>query len=395
MRDHHERRGVSEIVGVLLMLAIVVSLGTAVFALTSGGMASLRQNYAAAMSANGQAAVENFAVEQVTFTIGSPGVLATDGLATGCFGGPTQNAPCTATTTSGSAALTTTKSNDVVVVMLSAEDTGSVLRTVSGVAATGLTFLKRSGGTIPTSPFSDAEVWYAIASSPLSAASITVTMTGAVDDGSIVAFGVSGANTATPWDPNVSLPKAGTATAASIPSVSAVSTNNANDMVLGFTGVTTSSDPSFPTETAGAGYSLVTTKLNGNGVGGAEAAAEYKVVSSLQSSISVAFGTTTDALDNWVMVGDAIQAAPASTSGADVYVRNVGQVQTTLVSVYILDTTANSFVSQTTINTGVNAGTFVDIPRSTLAFTPTHGDAYQFTVTSSLGNSVIFNAKAN
>ena len=115
--------------------------------------------------------------------------------------------------------------------------------------------------------------------------SITVTISGAVDDASIMAFGVSGANTATPWDPNVSLPKAATATTASIPSVSAVSTSNANDMIFGFTGLLTSSDASFPTETAGVWVCVDHfSQVNGNGIGGSEAAAEYKVVSAAQSS---------------------------------------------------------------------------------------------------------------
>ena len=39
----------------------------------------------------------------------------------------------------------------------------------------------------------------------------------------------------------------------------------------------------------------------------------------------------------------------------------------------------------------LNAGAFVSIP---LTFTVAHGNTYSFTVTSQLGNSVIFNARA-
>ena len=74
--------------------------------------------------------------------------------------------------------------------------------------------------------------------------------------------------------------------------------------------------------------------------------------------------------------------------------RNVGSIQTTLVSVYIMDSTSSTFVSQTTISTALNVGTVVDIPHATLTFTPSHGHTYSFTVTSSLGNSVIYNAGA-
>ncbi len=82
------------------------------------------------------------------------------------------------------------------------------------------------------------------------------------------------------------------------------------------------------------------------------------------------------------------------TQGADVYVRNVGTIPTTLVSVYIVDQSSNTFVSQFTISTTVNVGTFADIPHTTLTFTPSHGHTYSFTVASSQGNSIIYNAKA-
>jgi uncharacterized membrane protein len=84
-----------------------------------------------------------------------------------------------------------------------------------------------------------------------------------------------------------------------------------------------------------------------------------------------------------------------SPQGADVYVRNVGALASTLVSVYIVDQSSGVFVSQVTISTALNVGTFVNIPHATLTFTPTHSHTYSFTVTSSLGNSVIYYAKAS
>ncbi|MBI3023365.1 MAG: hypothetical protein HYY68_06510 [Thaumarchaeota archaeon] len=83
----------------------------------------------------------------------------------------------------------------------------------------------------------------------------------------------------------------------------------------------------------------------------------------------------------------------SGTQGADLYVRNVGTIPITLVSVYIVDQSSNTFVSQFTISTTVNVGTFVDIPNTTLTFTPSPGHTYSFTVASSRGNSVIYNAK--
>ncbi len=386
----------SEIVGVILMLAIVISLGVIIFGFASAGMRTFSQGYSAGMKGKQNAVAETFTVEQVAFTIGSVGTLAPDGYAIGCFGAATQSAPCTSGTTSGSATLTTVHSNDVIIVLASNENQGGPLRTIaaSGVTAAGLSFLRRSGGSLSATPYSDAEVWYAIASSPLSSLAITVTLSGATDDCSIIAFGISGANTASPWDPNVSVPAGATGSTASIPTASGVSTTDANDMILGFAGVLTAGDASFPTETAGSGFSLVTTPVDGGGVGGSEASLEYKVVSATQSSSTVTFGTTTDSSDRWIMEADAIQASPAPTSGADVYVRNGGSIQTTLVSVYITDTTSGSFVSQTTVSTTVQVGTFVEIPHTTLTFTPTHGHTYSFVVSSSLGNSVVYQAEA-
>jgi hypothetical protein len=85
----------------------------------------------------------------------------------------------------------------------------------------------------------------------------------------------------------------------------------------------------------------------------------------------------------------------SGTAGADVYVRNAGTISSTLVSVYIADQSTNTFVAQVPISTAVNAGTVADIPHTTLTFTPSHGHTYSFTVTSSLGNSITFNAEAS
>jgi flagellin-like protein len=85
------------------------------------------------------------------------------------------------------------------------------------------------------------------------------------------------------------------------------------------------------------------------------------------------------------------------TTGASVYVRNVGTIASTLVSVYIVDQTTGTFVKQVPLTTAqgtLDAGTVLDISNTLLTFTPSHGQAYSFTVTSILGNSVTFDAEA-
>jgi hypothetical protein len=84
----------------------------------------------------------------------------------------------------------------------------------------------------------------------------------------------------------------------------------------------------------------------------------------------------------------------SGTTGADVYVRNAGNVASTVVSVYIVDQSTGTFVKQVAMSTAVNVGTVADIPHTTLTFAPSHGHTYSFTVTSSLGNSVTFDARA-
>jgi len=397
-----KRRAVSDVVATLLMTAVVVSLGVLAFTFASTGLGSLTQNFGGLMSNQGNAVAEKFVVEQVAFTTST---LAIDGSATGCFGGATQSAPCTAGTSSGAATLTTAGSTDVFVVEVANENVaGAVLRTVSNIACTsscptGLTsFARVANNTITSSPYDDAEVYWASATGAATSMVITVTLTGATSDASIVAFGVSGANTASPWDSNVALPALAKSTSGTTaPSVSGVSTSNAADMILGFSGILDSSTNVPPTETAGSGFTLIATQNDGGGTGKSEAAAEYNVVSATQSSLTVAFGTAVLSNNGWIMIGDAIKAATASTPGADVYVRNVGSIASTLVSVYIVDQSTSTFVEQvplTAAQGALNVGTVLDISHTLLTFTTLHGHTYSFTVTSSLGNSVIYNARA-
>jgi flagellin-like protein len=64
MSFHQKRRGVSDVIGVLLMLAVVVSLGVLVSAFADGGMASFSQGYGNAMAGQKSALSEKFNVEQ-------------------------------------------------------------------------------------------------------------------------------------------------------------------------------------------------------------------------------------------------------------------------------------------------------------------------------------------
>jgi flagellin-like protein len=373
------RRAVSDVVATLIMVAVVVSLGVVAFTFASTGLGTMTQSFTGLMSNQGNAVAEHYAVEQVSY---SSGGMVVEGATTAKF----------SSASSGFFTLSTSSSNDVIVVLVSNENQpGAVVRTVSTITATGLVFSAHSSGAgnqISTAPYVDAEVWSAIAASPLSSVLITVTLSGSTEAASIVAFGVSGANTGTPWDPHPALAVAKN-TASSLPTAS-VTTNNANDMILGFTGIGAAAGSS-TLESNTAGFTMIQQQLTAAGGDSSLAAAEYQLVSSVQSPISVAF---TAVNTNWVMIGDALQAAASSTLGADVYVRNVGPTSSTLVSVYVADQTTGLFVNQFAVNTALNAGTVFQLPHNAIAFTWVHGHTYSFTITSNLGNSVIYNARA-
>jgi len=190
-------------------------------------------------------------------------------------------------------ALTTTQSNDVIIVAAGG--------TQNGTAGTGMTVSGCSLSWTQKSFANDAvarevQLWYAVAASPLSACTITVTANGAWIVTGITAMGISGANTSTPFDPNGA--SSGTAHgASSAPTVSGISTSNANDILIGGVVAAGSGPP-----TAGSGF----TQLWNSGAVLPVLASEYEVVSSTQSGISLTFGGLSGA-SHWAMLAAAVQ----------------------------------------------------------------------------------------
>ncbi len=89
--------------------------------------------------------------------------------------------------------------------------------------------------------------------------------------------------------------------------------------------------------------------------------------------------------------------SPSLNSGASLYVRNLGTTASTLVSVFVVDQSTGAVVAQVPISAPLTSGALVDVSYtaySGLAFLPTPGQTYSFTVTSSLGNSVKYNTEA-
>jgi hypothetical protein len=143
------------------------------------------------------------------------------------------------------------------------------------------------------------EEWWAIAATALSSDTITLTAStfNAHEAFQLVVWGITGANTANPFDPNGALPATNSGNPTMTPNV-LVSTSNPNDMLLGLIG-----EGGFAaTYTAGSGLTLI------DSPGAKSGLAEFQVVSSTQSGVTVTLGANPG--QDWVMIGDAVQAAP-------------------------------------------------------------------------------------
>ncbi|MDG6988686.1 MAG: hypothetical protein JRN21_05095 [Nitrososphaerota archaeon] len=198
-----------------------------------------------------------------------------------------------------SAVLTTTGTSDVIYVIVGILNSKS--QTVLSVTdSSALTYTLRGSQNLGTSV--RIETWYAVTSSALSSDTITVGLNSPAD-AVVIAMGISGADTAFPFDPNLASPSttSGTGTSAS----TTVTTAFPNDFLVGV--VVSQNSPTF---TAGTGFTTVATVSPVTGT--VKAGAEYQAVTSLQSSATVS--VTLGSSENWVIVADAISAGTSPPS---------------------------------------------------------------------------------
>jgi hypothetical protein len=197
-------------------------------------------------------------------------------------------------TSSCSATLTTSNSPDVIIAIQGGDGSCGTAPT-----ATGLTFSLRateSGGDGDCT-----QEWYAIASTTLS--SLSISCHEGASAGGCYYFGISGANTVSPFDSHSGLPCESHSTTSSSPSC-IISTSNANDFLIGG-----ASDGNGESWTAGTGFSLVT----GTCASISRVCAEYQIVSTTQTSLAVTFTLGTPN-NFWDMVADAIVQASGGTT---------------------------------------------------------------------------------
>lgn len=235
--------------------------------------------------------------------------LALDGTATNSF----------TSTATGTVTVTTSDVNDVICVVVGIESTSGngAAATVNSVTATGLTFTKRSASTVHTNSnnYVNIELWTAPSASAVTSKVITVTCTStpAVDCAGIIAFGVNGANSiSSPWDSNANFPSE-SSSGTICPTVT-VNTSQAKDFILvaGVQGTTNNGS----SVVFGSPFTQIAVVGNPGGVNLVRFGVGYNIVSSTQSSLTVASNAGTSGLYNnsgtnaaFAVIADAITAS--------------------------------------------------------------------------------------
>ena len=218
--------------------------------------------------------------------------------------------------------VTTAHPNDLIVLFIStgqysASGCGSLPAPpviTSVIDAKGLTWHQRSTGTTTICEVSPGpadkgygfqthlEEWYTIASTPLSSDVISITAASVTSEIQDIEFGISGANTQSPFDSSNSLPCV--ATGYSTTPQCTLSTMSSSSMVIMGDAGPNGAGPD-------GGFSLIL--FSAESV--QDMSSEYQVFTSPQSGITVGFTAAYDTdiangNDTWVVIGDAIQAAP-------------------------------------------------------------------------------------
>ena len=214
---------------------------------------------------------------------------------------------------SGSVSLTTTQTNDVIYVAVAIKSTATA--TISGG---GLTWYSRGSRAVGTT--GQIYTFYAIASSTLSAASITATLS-TNRRFVLTAFAISGANTVSPFDSSLTTPASASGTSTT-PSVT-FTTSQTNDFIISTAFVNNN-----PTITLGTDYTLIANTAQSTQMRGVT---EYKTGSDSGSQTS---GYSLSNSNAWAIIGDAV--VPASQAVSAVVsvssTNSAGTTASTLVS---------------------------------------------------------------
>ena len=198
-----------------------------------------------------------------------------------------------------SASLTTTKTNNIIVAIVCIEGLNVVSNGITSVTASGLTFTKYTSNFFASTASVGynilQEVWYATASSILTAVSVTAS-TVVTDDATIVLMGVNGCNLSAPFDTGTSMPiNTSFAQGSTTKTVSGINTNSNNPLIIAswFTAVNN------VLNTLDTGYTLIQYVQNNGAVKWMYNFVEYKGVSGTAQSGATHSGATTTSTDVW------------------------------------------------------------------------------------------------
>lgn len=197
--------------------------------------------------------------------------------------------------------LSTSLSNDIIVALIFHNTRNSVgaPRACTSVDSATLGTFNRRGSQVSYhsgftgTPYIALDVFWALATSPLSSEVISASFDGNFDNGAGVFFGVNGCgNLSSPWDINGSLPGVvSDASGTSTPSIQPVSTNARGTLIFGFTG-TANEGGDNNAVTAGGDFSFLAERREVGGSSWSRCGAVYKGVSSAQANSTVPFGHT-------------------------------------------------------------------------------------------------------
>jgi flagellin-like protein len=105
------------------------------------------------------------------------------------------------------------------------------------------------------------------------------------------------------------------------------------------------------------------------------------------------FTTSGNALSERLVIEQVTFNESGGNLGANIYVRNVGGIPSTIAAIYVNNVTASALVlsDQISPQTQMNVGSFKNYA---ITFTPDDGSVYSFTISTTLGNTVVVNEKA-
>ena len=156
--------------------------------------------------------------------------------------------------------------------------------------------------------------WYTT-SAPIFSATVTIQFpVGVSKVFTVIAFGISGADTASPFDPNAAVPATGSNNGASPQTASAtITTTNPNDLIIGALVATqTCNTGTCLTITKGGAFTLIQQSTLGFELGGS---AEYETVTAAAARLSVTYSVTSSGGTGniyWSIVADAVMAGQPS-----------------------------------------------------------------------------------